>query len=155
MSNYAIINALPRIHDMSSEDGLFVEFFVSSFTAKTPKPKSPCACFWKKALVKFKKSEGAPWPRLLRNLKPDELLVFWLVGQHPGVRQGMIAKKLCIKQAHMSTLQRGLEERNFVTRDIPDNDRRSVLLNVTPTGQRFLDRIQNGFLAIRLPAMTR
>lgn len=36
MSNYAIIHALPRINDMSSEDGLFVESVVASFTALSP-----------------------------------------------------------------------------------------------------------------------
>lgn len=78
-------------------------------------------------------------------LKPGEFSVFWLIGQHPGVQQGLIAKSLSIKQAHMSKLVRGLEERNFVTRAIPDNNRRSVLLTVTPSGQQFLDGIQNEF----------
>ena len=36
LSNYAIINALPRIRDMSSEDGLFVESLMSSLTSATP-----------------------------------------------------------------------------------------------------------------------
>lgn len=36
MSNYAILNALPRIRDMSSEDGLFVESLMSSLTSVTP-----------------------------------------------------------------------------------------------------------------------
>jgi len=33
LSNFAIIQALPRIQDMSKEDGLFVEAMVSSFTS--------------------------------------------------------------------------------------------------------------------------
>jgi len=36
LSNYAVINALPRIQDMAKDDGLFVESFVSSFTAASP-----------------------------------------------------------------------------------------------------------------------
>jgi enoyl-CoA hydratase/carnithine racemase len=36
MSNYAVLNALPRIQDMSSEDGLFVESLVASLTSSTP-----------------------------------------------------------------------------------------------------------------------
>lgn len=35
-SNYAVINALPRIGAMSQEDGLFVESFVAAFSATTP-----------------------------------------------------------------------------------------------------------------------
>jgi len=36
ISNYAIIHALPRIQDMASDDGLFVESFIASFTATSP-----------------------------------------------------------------------------------------------------------------------
>lgn len=36
ISNYAIVNALPRIQDMASDDGLFVESFVAAFTATGP-----------------------------------------------------------------------------------------------------------------------
>ena len=36
LSNYAILNALPRISEMSVEDGLFVESVVSAVTSVTP-----------------------------------------------------------------------------------------------------------------------
>ena len=36
ISTYAVINALPRINDMSTDDGLFVESFMASFTATSP-----------------------------------------------------------------------------------------------------------------------
>jgi len=39
-SNYAIIHALPRIQDMSSDDGLFVESMVASFAATTPEAEA-------------------------------------------------------------------------------------------------------------------
>ena len=78
-------------------------------------------------------------------LKPGEFSVFWLIGQYPGVRQGLIANSLSIKQAHMSKLVRGLEDRSFVTRAIPDTDRRSVLLSVTDAGKTFLAEIENEF----------
>lgn len=58
LSNYAIINALPRIHDMSSEDGLFVESFVSSFTAMTPEAEERLRAFLDKRTDKIKKPEG-------------------------------------------------------------------------------------------------
>ena len=35
-SNYAVINALPRIQDMSKSDGLFVESFIATFASSTP-----------------------------------------------------------------------------------------------------------------------
>lgn len=40
MSNWAILNALPRIRDMSSEDGLFVESLMASLTTLTPEAQT-------------------------------------------------------------------------------------------------------------------
>ncbi|MFN3148147.1 MAG: crotonase/enoyl-CoA hydratase family protein [Paracoccaceae bacterium] len=44
-SNYAILNALPRIRDMSSEDGLFAESLMSALTSVTPEAKERLAAF--------------------------------------------------------------------------------------------------------------
>lgn len=40
LSNFAIINALPRIQDMSHEDGLFVESLIASITSGSDDAKS-------------------------------------------------------------------------------------------------------------------
>ena len=48
LSNYAIINALPRIRDMSSEDGLFVESLMSALTSVTPEAKGRLRDFLEK-----------------------------------------------------------------------------------------------------------
>ncbi|PQO24751.1 enoyl-CoA hydratase [Rhodobacteraceae bacterium WD3A24] len=48
MSNYAILNALPRIQDMSSEDGLFVESIMSSLTTTTPEAEERLRAFLEK-----------------------------------------------------------------------------------------------------------
>jgi enoyl-CoA hydratase/carnithine racemase len=53
MSNYAIINALPRIRDMSSEDGLFVESLMSSLTSATPEATERLRAFLEKRVAKL------------------------------------------------------------------------------------------------------
>ena len=53
MSNYAIINALPRIRDMSSEDGLFVESLMSAMTASTPEATQRLRAFLEKRTAKL------------------------------------------------------------------------------------------------------
>jgi (methylthio)acryloyl-CoA hydratase len=45
ISNYAVINALPRIQDMASDDGLFVESFIASFTATSPEAEERLNAF--------------------------------------------------------------------------------------------------------------
>ncbi len=58
ISNYAIINALPRIQDMSSEDGLFVESFIASFTATSPEAEERLNAFLTKKAGKVARPDG-------------------------------------------------------------------------------------------------
>lgn len=48
MSNFAVINALPRIQDMSSEDGLFTESLMASLTTETEEAKMGLRAFLEK-----------------------------------------------------------------------------------------------------------
>ncbi|MBD0415366.1 crotonase/enoyl-CoA hydratase family protein [Oryzicola mucosus] len=54
ISNYAVINALPRIQDMAKEDGLFVESFISSFTATSPEAEQRLRAFLEKRVARVK-----------------------------------------------------------------------------------------------------
>jgi enoyl-CoA hydratase/carnithine racemase len=53
LSNYAIINALPRIQDMGRDDGLFVESFVSSITATSPEATEGLRAFLEKRAARL------------------------------------------------------------------------------------------------------
>ena len=48
LSNYAVINALPRINQMARDDGLFVESFIASFTATSPEAEERLRAFLEK-----------------------------------------------------------------------------------------------------------
>jgi (methylthio)acryloyl-CoA hydratase len=48
LSTYAILNALPRIRDMSSEDGLFLESIMSALTSATPEAEARLRAFLEK-----------------------------------------------------------------------------------------------------------
>jgi (methylthio)acryloyl-CoA hydratase len=54
LSNYAVLNALPRIQDMAKEDGLFVESFISSFTATSPEAEERLMAFLEKRAARLK-----------------------------------------------------------------------------------------------------
>jgi enoyl-CoA hydratase/carnithine racemase len=58
LSNYAIINALPRIRDMSSEDGLFVESLMSALTSATPEAAQRLQDFLQKRTARLKAPMG-------------------------------------------------------------------------------------------------
>src|SRR5690606_5405732 len=45
LSNFAVINALPRIQDMGQDDGLFVESLMSSITTATPEARERLRAF--------------------------------------------------------------------------------------------------------------
>jgi enoyl-CoA hydratase/carnithine racemase len=57
MSNYAILNALPRIRDMSSEDGLFLESIMSALTSATPEAGERLRAFLEKRAAKVARPE--------------------------------------------------------------------------------------------------
>lgn len=54
MSNYAVLNALPRIAEMSVEDGLFTESVVSALTSETPEAKQRLRDFLEKRTARLK-----------------------------------------------------------------------------------------------------
>lgn len=58
LSNFAVINALPRIQDMSSDDGLFVESLMASFTATSPEAEARLNAFLEKRAARLKTPEG-------------------------------------------------------------------------------------------------
>lgn len=53
LSNWAIINALPRIQDMSQDDGLFVESIVASFTQTSPEAADRLKAFLEKRAARI------------------------------------------------------------------------------------------------------
>lgn len=68
------------------------------------------------------------------DMRPGEASVLMLIGENPGVRQGVLAKRLMIKRAHMAKMIRAMEEMGLVSRTVPEDDRRSVELWLTPRG---------------------
>lgn len=58
ISNFAILHALPRIQDMATEDGLFVESFVASMTATSPEAEERLNAFLGKRAAKVGKPAG-------------------------------------------------------------------------------------------------
>ncbi len=58
ISNYAVINALPRIQDMGADDGLFVESFIASFTATSPEAEERLNAFLNKKAGKVARPGG-------------------------------------------------------------------------------------------------
>lgn len=48
ITNYAIVNGLSRIQDMSAGDGLFLESFLASFTATSPEAEARLTAFLEK-----------------------------------------------------------------------------------------------------------
>lgn len=59
LSNYAILNALPRIRDMSSEDGLFLESIMSALTSTTPEAGERLRAFLEKRAGKVEAPKDA------------------------------------------------------------------------------------------------
>lgn len=59
LSNYAILNALPRIAEMSVDDGLFTESVVSALTSETPEAKERLRDFLEKRTARLKAPDAS------------------------------------------------------------------------------------------------
>ncbi len=76
------------------------------------------------------------------NARLTETTLLQIVALNPGVRQGVLARTLRFKRAHMTKIVRGLEEAGLIRSDIPSEDRRSVALWLTEAGKR---RVEDGW----------
>lgn len=80
----------------------------------------------------FSRLSGTP-------VRPGQYSVLYLIQSNPRIRQGLLARELRIKPAHMTKLIRACEDQLLVQRHIPDQDRRAVELSLTDTGEEFVN----------------
>jgi DNA-binding MarR family transcriptional regulator len=89
------------------------------------------------------------------DVRPGEYTVLAVIALNPGMRQGVLARTLHIKPAHMTKLVARLVANDMVTRTVPPEDRRSIHLALTPKGRGYLERhgprFQKVHAAERLP----
>lgn len=74
----------------------------------------------------------------LTGAQVTEATLLHLVRLNPGVRQGVLARQLRLKRAHMTKIVQGLEARGCLALDVPPEDRRSVTLHLTEAGAAVL-----------------
>ena len=79
------------------------------------------------------------------DLRPGEFSMLWIIHLNPGIKQGLLAQTLRIKPAHMTKTVRRLEDQGLIEREIPDHDRRSVLLALTEKGATFVAANRGNF----------
>lgn len=84
------------------------------------------------------------------DLRPGEFTVIWVIHLNPGLRQGTFARHLKIKPAHMTKLIARLVDQGLVHRAVPEDDRRSVRLSLSPEGNAFVERYRDQFLHLHL-----
>lgn len=82
------------------------------------------------------------------DVRPGEMTLLWLLDLNPGIRQGVAARTLLIKPAHMTKVVQRLIDAGFISRLVPEDDRRSVTLNLTDEGRAHLVRHRETFLDV-------
>jgi DNA-binding MarR family transcriptional regulator len=80
-------------------------------------------------------------------VRPGEISVLTVIGENPGVRQGIVARRLMIKRANMTKMVRAMEERGLLRRTVPEDDKRSVELWLTKKGSARLTDLRGPFMA--------
>lgn len=82
------------------------------------------------------------------DVRPGEMTLLWLLDLNPGIRQGVAARTLLIKPAHMTKVVQRLIDAGLISRLVPEGDRRSVTLNLTDAGRAHLARHRETFLNV-------
>ncbi|CUH75964.1 MarR family winged helix-turn-helix transcriptional regulator [Tropicibacter naphthalenivorans] len=78
-------------------------------------------------------------------MRPGEFSVLMLIGENPGIRQGVLARKLMIKRAHMTKMVQAMEADGLVTRTVPPEDKRSIELRLSEQGAARLAHMRGPF----------
>lgn len=80
-------------------------------------------------------------------ITPGQITVMLMIAENPGIRQGVLARALTIKRAHMTKLIRRMEDAGHVVRRVPADDKRSVELTLSQGGKDFVASLRAPFAA--------
>ena len=79
-------------------------------------------------------------------LRPGEYSALIVIGENPGIRQGVLANALMIKRSNMAKMISALARSGLVRRRVPLDDKRAVELYPTPKSRALIRKV--------LPEMT-
>jgi DNA-binding MarR family transcriptional regulator len=76
------------------------------------------------------------------DIRPGEISVLILIDENPGIRQGVLARRLLIKRAHMTKMVQAFEAAGLVKKSVPEDDKRGIELHLTTRGQRHVNKVK-------------
>lgn len=65
-----------------------------------------------------------------------QIMVLWILGQHPNIGLGELADRLQVTNSTMSGVVDRLVEARLIVRERSDLDRRTVTMRLTPEGEK-------------------
>lgn len=81
------------------------------------------------------------------DLTLNEAMVMCSIGSEK-VAAGEISSRTGLRASHLSKVLRALEEKNYLTRDFGDKDKRQIYFSLTDEALQCLDRLKNEGLPI-------
>lgn len=73
------------------------------------------------------------------DISPDQTKLLFVIKNHQNINQNALAKKLNITKATLSVRLQRLEKLGYLTRTQDLNDKRNYILEVTKTGEAFVE----------------
>lgn len=73
------------------------------------------------------------------DISPDQTRLLFMLQNHQNINQNALAKKLNITKATLSVRLQRLEKLGYLTRTQDKNDKRNYILNITKTGEVFIE----------------
>ncbi len=82
------------------------------------------------------------------NLTPMEFRVLRLIKDNILVTTSLLSKQMNLTPGRITHLLNSLEPKGLIVRKTNDNDRRSILVSLTPKADGFLDEIINEYITL-------
>jgi DNA-binding MarR family transcriptional regulator len=80
------------------------------------------------------------------DIRPGEISLLILIDENPGIRQGVLARRLLIKRAHMTKMVQAFEAAGLVKKSVPEDDKRGIKLHLTLKGQQHVSEMKPIFM---------
>ena len=77
------------------------------------------------------------------NITPERLMVMYELRIQPNINLKELADSLMVSPASMSVMVQSLVEMNLIARVTNENDRRRVVLNLTPEGEDLFQQVDS------------
>ncbi|MDR2698490.1 MAG: MarR family transcriptional regulator [Candidatus Methanoplasma sp.] len=79
---------------------------------------------------------------LPEDIRGESLILFCIANEGGRTVPGELSNMMCVSSARVATVLNSLEDKELITRRIDVSDRRKIIVEITPKGERHVNELQ-------------